>query len=81
MRDTDFTDDDIGKDVLDEDGNKIGIVSSVKTGTAYVDPDPGVTDKIKAALEWDDTGEDTYPLQEASVEMVTDDVVRLRSNL
>lgn len=78
---TQFTDDDVGKDVVNARGDKIGIVSAVDHGTAYVDPDPGMTDKIKAKLGWEDRDDDTYPLQEQSVETVTDDEIRLRSDL
>jgi hypothetical protein len=82
MQQSQFTDDDIGKTVVDKHGSEIGIVSAVKHGTAYVDPDPGITTKIKATLGWDDVDEEEgYPLQEASVETVTDDEVRLRSDL
>lgn len=76
-----ITDDAVGKDVVDQRGERIGIVSAVKHGTAYVDPDPGITDEIKATLGWEDVDEDGYPLQEASVATVTDDEVRLRAAL
>lgn len=81
MSSTQFTDDDVGKSVVDERGEQIGVVSAVEHGTARVDPDPGITDKIKATLGWEDTDEDTYPLQESAIEQVTDDEIRLRSNL
>lgn len=70
-------DDAVGTDVVDADGEKIGIVSAVTHGTARVDPDPGLTDKVKASLGWDDTDEEDYPLQEEAVESVTDDEIRL----
>jgi len=75
-----FSEDDEGKSVV-VDGNEVGIVSEVEHGTAYVEPDPGITDKIKAKLDWGDRDEDTYPLQEQAVDTVTDDEIRLRSNL
>lgn len=74
-----FTEDDEGKSVVNDQGEDVGIIADVEHGTAYVNPDPGVTDKIKSKLGWDDRGEDTYPLQEESVESVTDDEVRLGS--
>jgi hypothetical protein len=77
-----ITDDDVGKTIVDDDGDEVGIVSAVRHGTAYVDPDPGITTKLKTKLGWDDHDEDEdYPLQEASVDTVTDDQVRLRSDL
>ncbi len=74
-----FTEDDEGKTVVNDQGDEVGIIADVEHGTAYVDPDPGLTDKIKSKLGWDERGEDTYPLQEESVGSVTDDEVRLAS--
>ena len=76
-----ITDEDVGKTVLDGDGDEVGIVSAVRHGTAYVDPDPGITTKLKTKLGWEDHEEADYPLQEPSVETVTDDEIRLRSDL
>lgn len=77
-----ITDDDVGKTVVDGDGDEVGIVSAVRHGTAYVDPDPSITTKLKTKLNWDDYDEDEdYPLQEASIDRVTDDEIRLRSDL
>jgi hypothetical protein len=82
MQSVQFTDDDVGKTVVDEHGSDIGIVSAVRHGTAYVDPDPGLTTKIKTALGWEDIDEEEgYPLQDESVSTVTDDEIRLRSDL
>lgn len=72
-----ITEDDEGKRVVDETGEEIGIVSDVEHGTAYVTPDPGITDTLMAKLGWDDRDEETYPLQEEAIESVTDDEIRL----
>ncbi|WP_223174690.1 hypothetical protein [Natrinema hispanicum] len=72
-----FTDDDIGKRVVNADGDEVGMVADVEHGTAHVEPDPGITDSIKARLGWSESGEDTYPLQEEAVGRVTDDEIRL----
>ncbi len=76
-----ITDDAVGKTVINAQGEKIGIVSEVRQGTAYVDPNPGVSDKIKAKLGWEDSDQTDYPLQEAAVESVTSDEIHLKSNL
>lgn len=77
-----MTDDDVGKTVVTEDGTEVGIVSGYRYGTAYVDPDPGLTTKLKAKLGWEDTDDDDgYPLQQEAVDTVTDDEIRLRSDL
>lgn len=74
-----FTENDEGKTVVNDQGDEVGIVADVEHGTAYVDPDPGLTDKITSKLGWDDRDEDTYPLQSESVDSVTDDEIRLGS--
>ncbi|WP_121822634.1 PRC-barrel domain containing protein [Halostella salina] len=76
-----ITDDDEGKHVVNADGDKVGIVKDVRAGTAHVDPDPGMTDRIMSKLGWGDMDDDTYPLQEANVDAVTDDEVRLKRDL
>lgn len=72
-----LTETDEGKDVVDENGDKIGIVSSVRGGTAYVDPDPGLTDSLKSRLGWGDVDQDDYPLNDSQIQTVTDDEIRL----
>jgi hypothetical protein len=82
MQTVQFTDEDVGKSVVNGDGDEVGIISAVEHGTAYVDPDPGITTKITTALGWEDIDdEDGYPLQEEAVATVTDDEVRLASSL
>jgi hypothetical protein len=75
---TDITEDEEGKQVVGPDGEEVGRIVTVEHGTAHVDPDPGITETVKSKLGWADTDEETYPLQEASVNEVTDDEVRLR---
>jgi len=72
-----LTEDDEGKTVVDTNGDKIGIVSGVRGGTAYVDPDPGLTDSLKSRLGWGDVDQDDYPVDDAHIETVTDDEIRL----
>lgn len=76
-----FTDDDVGKTVVNANGDEIGIVSAIEHGTPRIEPDPGMTDTIKAKLGWEDTDEDSYPLQEQAVDRVTDDEIRLKTDL
>lgn len=72
-----ITEDEEGKAVKDRTGEKIGVVSDVQHGEAYVTPDPGITEKIMAKLGWADKEEESYPLQEDMVTEVTDDEIRL----
>jgi hypothetical protein len=78
MSTTQLTEEDEGKRVMTTDGDKVGMVTEVRGGTAYVDADPGMFDSIKSKLGWGDTDEDTYPLSSDDVGEVTDDEVRLR---
>lgn len=73
-----ITDDDQGKRVVDASGNDIGMVTEVKSGTAYVNADPGLTDKIRSKLGWNEADHDEdYPLKQDRVDTVTDDEIRL----
>ncbi|AGB36178.1 PRC-barrel domain-containing protein [Natronococcus occultus] len=73
-----FTAEDEGKDVVNDNGDQIGIVTEVDAGTAYVDPDPNVTDTFKSQLGWGDADEEAYPLDENNVKAVTDREIRLK---
>ena len=76
---TTFTSDDEGKTVVDQDGNEVGIVEDVQGGTAYVNPNPDITDTLTSKLGWGDADEDTYALPENQVERVTEGQVVIRS--
>lgn len=67
-----------GKKVIDADGEAVGVVSGVRGGVAYVDPDPGIADRVMSTLGWDDVDGDDYPLREGEIERITDDEVHLR---
>jgi hypothetical protein len=71
---------DEGKKVIDETGDQIGIVAEVEGGTAYVDPDPSMADKIMAKLGWDDADEDTYSLSSSAISEITSDEIHLRGD-
>ena len=72
------TDDDEGKHVVNQSGDTVGMVSGVRNDALYVDPDPGLTDKVKSALGWDDIESDDYPLKQSRIDTITDDEVRLK---
>ena len=81
MAHTELTEKDEGKKVINAEGDEIGVVSGFRGGQAYVDPDPGMTDKIMSTLGWTDVDEEDYALNEDQVAEVTDDEVRLSSEL
>lgn len=73
-----YTDKDVGKRVVNANGEEVGEVTEVRNEIAYVDPDPGMFDSVKAKLGWVDVDDDAYPLQDAEVSEITDDEIRLR---
>lgn len=72
-----LSEEDEGKNIVDSNGETIGMVSSVESGTAYVDPDPDLTDSIKSKLGWGDVDQEDYKLQDSQIDTVTDDEIRL----
>ncbi|WP_254766530.1 PRC-barrel domain containing protein [Salinilacihabitans rarus] len=81
MTDARLTKSDEGKRVLNVDGTEVGRVVEVRDGRAYVEPDPGIADTVKAKLGWGEATADAHPLDDGSVEEITDDAVRLRGVL
>lgn len=80
MQDTEtFTESDEGKVVVNAEGDKIGRVIEVTGGSAYVDPDPGLTDTILSKLGWADADEDSYRLGPSTIDAVGDDEIRLQT--
>lgn len=79
---TEFTDDDEGKTVVNPVGEEVGIVELVSDGTAYVEPHPNWTDRIKARVGWEDTPDASEQhLEEQFVDEITDDEVILHEDL
>ncbi len=74
---TTVSEQDEGKKVLNQNGDTIGMVSSVQGDRMFVNPEPGITDKIKSKLGWEGVSEDDYVVRENDIEAVTDDAVRL----
>ncbi|ELY51411.1 MULTISPECIES: hypothetical protein [Natronorubrum] len=72
---------DEGKLVLNTDGTRVGRIVDVRDGHGYVEPNPSLTETIKAKLGWATRSESAYPLDEGSIEKITDDAVYLRGTL
>ncbi|USZ69175.1 PRC-barrel domain containing protein [Halorussus salilacus] len=77
-----FTNDDEGKSVFDADREKIGVVAAVRDGTAYVEPEPSLTQEFEAKLDRGDLEPDdeAYPIRDEWVEAVDDKEVLLRTS-
>ena len=76
-----FTADDEGSSVFDADREKIGVVTEVRDGTAYVEPNPSLTEELKAKLDWGnhEADEDAYALKSEWIDQVDDGEVLLRT--
>lgn len=73
-----LSDGDQGKAVVDQAGERIGIVAEVEGQMAYVDPEPGLTDRLRARLNWGGHGDDDYPVEASEISDITDDEVVLQ---
>jgi hypothetical protein len=73
-----FTDSDEGKIVVDTHDQRIGIISEVRDGTAFITPNAGIGERIKSKLGWGSITEESYPLMNEAVETITDEEIRIR---
>lgn len=80
MQRSHITDDDEGKRVINASGDRMGRVSNVEGGRAFVDPDPGVTDTIRSKLGWGKEDKDDYQLHSDRIDTITEDEVRLKDD-
>lgn len=62
-----ITSDEEGKRVLNTDGTVVGRIVEVRDERAYVDPNPSLTDTIKAKLGWGTAADDAHPLDAAEL--------------
>lgn len=81
MARTNLTEEDEGKRVINANGETIGMISGFRGGRAYVNPDPGVTDKVMSTLGWNNADEGDYVLESDHVERISNDEVHLSSHL
>ncbi|MFP9192006.1 hypothetical protein [Natronosalvus vescus] len=75
-----LSDDEIGKTVVDATDEELGMVTGVDDSAQimYVDAHPGITERIKATLEWGDVDEDDVPVEVDQIQRITDDRVQLK---
>lgn len=68
-----------GMDVTTPAEGTVGVVSQVSGARIYVDPDPGLTDRVKIELGWGDAAEDeeTYAVPETRIERIDEDEVQI----
>ncbi|MCU4750552.1 hypothetical protein OB919_00920 [Halobacteria archaeon AArc-curdl1] len=75
-----LSDDEIGKTVVDAADEELGMVTGVDDSgnRIYVDAHPGITERIKATLEWGDVDEDDVPVEANQIQHITDDRIQLK---
>jgi hypothetical protein len=76
-----FTDADEGSSVFDADRQKIGVVTEVRNGSAYVEPDPSLAEELKAKLDWGsyEADDDAFALDSDAVDERDDGEILLRN--
>ena len=75
-----LSDDDRGKTVV-SDTERIGTVTDVRGGTAYVDPDwDHIPEDLRDALDWSQ-GDDDHTIDEDAVTAVQNSQIRIREDL
>lgn len=72
-----LTESDEGKSVVNTNGDQVGRVMKVEHGRAHVEPDPGLADTIRSKLGWGDGDEETYELDDSTIETVSDSEIHL----
>lgn len=70
-----------GKHGVNETGEIIDLDSGVRNRTAYVDPVPGIRDKIPTKFGWGNISEEHNPLLCFSIGTPIDDEIRLKSEV
>lgn len=74
-----FTDEQIGKRVVDGDGVEVGTVSDVRDGSLYVEVAPDADRETLSNLRWDGTvNRDVHHLESEFVSNVREHTIRLR---
>lgn len=71
-------DGDVGTDVVDTNGETIGVVSAVEEGTLFVDVDPGIVESITARLGWGDA-DGSKPIPKGRIERIDESEVVIRT--
>lgn len=71
----------VGKDVVDASGETVGIVSEVDDGTAYINVDPHLSDRLLAKFNWGHASEDDYPVDASDVAAVDRNRITLLDDL
>ena len=77
---THLTNRDVGKTLIDSDGERVGVIAGVQGDHVEVDPDTdrSTFDHIKTRFGWKDRDQDTFTIDTTAVAAISDDAVQLR---
>lgn len=67
----DLTAEDEGKDVVDEEGERLGTVETVEDAAIQIDPDSGMTDDQRNEFGWGDHRSETHRVENDRIREVT----------
>lgn len=76
-----LTNEDVGKALVDAEGEQLGIVTGVEDGTAYADPDPDLGEAFLEAFGWAEVHDDDLAVPTDAIDTVTDAEVRVSRDL
>lgn len=65
-----------GKTVVNARGEEVGVVSTVQGGTLYVDPSPGLAERVSSSLGWG-SDDESYPIEEERITRIDDDEIEI----
>lgn len=75
-----ITEEDVGKRVVGSNGEVIGTIVEVEGDTAYVEPAPSITEKIRSRMSYESVERKSYPLIQGAVGNITDDEIYLKED-
>ncbi|QRV13816.1 hypothetical protein JMJ58_12725 [Haloterrigena salifodinae] len=76
-----FSNGDVGKSVVNGNGEEVGVVTSVEGDVAHVRPETAAVDSVKSSIGWEGVADAAHPLDTDSVREITDDAVHLEGEL
>ncbi|WP_339102436.1 hypothetical protein [Haloterrigena salinisoli] len=76
-----FSNGDVGKSVVNDNGEEVGVVASVEGDVAHVRPETDAVDSVKSSIGWEGVADAVQPLDADAVREITDHAVRLEGDL
>ena len=76
-----FSNGDVGKSVVNDNGEEVGVVASVEGDIAHVRPETEAVDSVKSSIGWEGVADTAHPLDADVVREITEHAVRLEGDL